>query len=82
MLMAPFVEANVSGIIGTEVAVHIQLASEFARQFFQAFLPNGQEGKPVGEIIRDVRLDLLGKFNPLGLVYTPYCSADLHMSKK
>lgn len=77
VIMAPFVKAYASGIIGTEVTVHTFLACEFAQNFFKRLLPNGNSGQKVGTIIRDLRLELLMKYNPLGLVYTPYCSADL-----
>jgi hypothetical protein len=77
VIMAPFVKAYASGIIGTEITVHTFLAREFAQGFFKLLLPNGNPGQKVGTIIRDLRLELLMKYNPLGLVYTPYCSAEL-----
>jgi len=76
-IMKPFVEAYTSGIIGTEITIHSFLAREFADKFFDRLLPNGASGQRVGQIIKDLRLELLMKYNPLGLVYTPYCSADL-----
>jgi hypothetical protein len=33
----------------------------------------------VGVAVRRVRLDLLSRFNALGLAYTPYCLADLRL---
>ena len=75
-IMQPFVEAEVSGVIGTEIGVTTTLAGEFAQQFFDHLI---NKGEPVGQIIKDLRLDLLMKYNPLGLVYTPYCSADLQL---
>lgn len=80
-IMSPFVKAHASGIIGTEITVHTFLAREFAQGFFKLLLPNGNPGQKVGTIIRDLRLELLMKYNPLGLVYTPYCSADLQFSR-
>jgi hypothetical protein len=77
VIMAPFVTASASGIIGTEITVHTHLAREFAQSFFKRLLPNGDPGQKVGAIIKDLRFELLMKYNPLGLVYTPYCSADL-----
>ena len=78
-IMGPFVNAEASGVIGTEIAVHTFLARDVARAFFERLLPNGAGGQSVGEIIRQIRLELLMKYNPLGLVYTPFCSADLHL---
>lgn len=78
-LMAPFVKAYASGIIGTEIPVHTHLATEFGETFFKRLMPNNGSGECVGKIIKDLRLGLLSKFNPLGLVYTPYCSADLRL---
>jgi hypothetical protein len=77
--MAPFLKGQASGIIGSEISVHTFLAREVAQEFFRRFIPNGGPGQAVGQIIKDLRLELLARFNPLGLVYTPYCSADLHM---
>jgi hypothetical protein len=81
VIMAPFVKAYASGIIGTEITVHSFLAREFAQGFFKLLLPNGNPGQKVGTIIRDLRLELLMKYNPLGLVYTPYCSAELQLAR-
>lgn len=79
-LMKPFVEAYASGIIGTEISVTTGLAREFAQEFFARFLSNDDKtNRKVGGIIKDLRLNLLMKYNPLGLVYTPYCSADLQV---
>jgi len=80
-LMAPFVKAYASGIIGTEIPVHTHLATEFGEAFFMRLIPKNGSGQRVGKIIKDLRLELLIRYNPLGLVYTPYCSADLHLLK-
>jgi hypothetical protein len=81
-IMQPFVEAGASGIIGTEISVTTGLAREFAYEFFQRLLNSSanKQDNHVGQIIKDLRLKLLMKYNPLGLVYTPYCSADLHLA--
>ena len=68
--------ARASGIIGTEIAVHTYLATEFAQSFFDRLINQHQN---VGQIIKELRWELLMKRNVLGLVYTPYCSADLAM---
>jgi hypothetical protein len=82
-IMKPFVEAYASGIIGTEISVTTALAREFGKKFFDRFLAdnNDKQDNRIGQIIKDLRLDLLMKYNPLGLVYTPYCSADLHVAR-
>jgi hypothetical protein len=81
-IMQPFVEAGASGVIGTEISVTTGLAREFAYEFFKRLLANdaNKQNNHVGQIIKDLRLNLLMKYNPLGLVYTPYCSADLHVT--
>jgi hypothetical protein len=65
-----------SGVIGTEISITERLASQFGLGFLKDFL----QGTSAGEVIRRQRLRLLEKYNPLGLVYTPYCSADLHLA--
>jgi len=65
-----------SGIIGTEVSVDQTLAMNFAEKFFTGFV---KEGKSVGEAIHQARMANLAKQNLFGLVYTPYCFADLRL---
>jgi hypothetical protein len=77
-----FAHLYASGVIGTEISTVEPLACEFAEHFFSRFVEGQQEnGKvhtlPVGEVFRQVRGYLLEKHNPLGLIYTLYCSADL-----
>lgn len=64
-----------SGVVGTEITIPESLARHFANGFFQRFL----KGQNVGEAIRNQRLAMLGNLNLLGLVYTPYCSANLRL---
>jgi hypothetical protein len=68
-----FAEHGAAGVIGTEVSVWEPLAVEVANFFFEEFL----KGRPVGEILLELRHMLLQKHNPLGLIYTNYCSVDL-----
>jgi hypothetical protein len=80
--LSPFIKALVddrgaSGIIGTEIPVWEQLASEFARRFLEGFL----KGLPAGDILLDVRRALLAQCNPLGLVYTLYAAAQLQLER-
>jgi hypothetical protein len=71
-----FAKAQASGLLGTEIAVPEQLAQDVAGGFFRRFAG----GMAVGEAVRQVRLDLLVRCNPLGLAYTPYCMAALRLS--
>lgn len=73
-----FVDANAGGVIGTEVTVSQDLASEAALLFFSYLLENGGT---VGQAIRQMRFDFLSRGNLMGLAYTPYCSASLHLKK-
>ena len=61
--------SNAAGVVGTEITIFEPLAVAFAEACLQQFL---QEGKTLGEAVRDARLDLLQEGNPLGLVYIPY----------
>jgi CHAT domain-containing protein len=71
-----FINANASGVIGTEIQVHERLATEVAETFFRYLT-----GKlSVGDALRRTRIHLLRKGNLLGLAYTPYCSANLKIS--
>ena len=65
----------VSGVIGTEIIINETLARHFAKGFLEDFI----QGKKIGEALKRQRLLLLELYNPLGLAYTPYCSADLQM---
>ncbi|GAA3103014.1 hypothetical protein GCM10010520_55160 [Rhizobium viscosum] len=66
-----------AGVIGTEIKVHQKLAMEFAETFFTHLL---LPGNTVETALRALRLDYLKEGNLFGLVYTPYCWADLHLS--
>lgn len=77
--LSPFIETFVrdrraAGVIGTEISVWEQVATEIATRFLGGFLT----GKPAGEALLEARRGLLvEKNNPLGLCYTLYASADL-----
>jgi hypothetical protein len=65
-----------SGVIGTEIAVHTSLAAEVGRRLLRALVA----GKRIGDAFRDMRRALLcEQLNPLGLAYTPFASARLHL---
>ena len=68
--------ANAAGVIGTEVTIFEPLAVEFAESFLRVF----DAGSMLGWAVRDARLTLLGRGNPLGLVYIPFAAADLELS--
>jgi hypothetical protein len=74
-----FAAVRSAGVVGTEVMLHQSVAAEAAERFFTHFA--GGEGLGVGEAIRRMRLDLLGRGNVMGLAYTPYCSADLRLAR-
>ena len=75
-----FAGVNAGGVIGTEITLHQRVANEAAEVFFDNFTKE-EEKVGVGEALRRMRLHLLRKGNLLGLVYTAYCSADLHLSQ-
>lgn len=79
--LPPFVKTLVtdrlaSGLIGTEIDVWEQLATEVASTFLTFFCV---EGDTAGDALRRTRLALLAKRNPLGLTYTLYALADLRL---
>jgi CHAT domain len=70
-----FIGVYASGVIGTEVILHQQMAGEAAEELLSRL-----SKYPVGEALRQMRLHFLRKGNLLGLAYTPYCSADLGLA--
>jgi len=72
-----FIDANASGVVGTEVTIADTLASEIAELFFSYLL---KKNATVGDAIRSIRFEFLSKGSVMGLAYTPYCSADLHLA--
>ncbi len=64
-----------AGVIGTEIPIHEYLGDYFGRFLIDRLLG----GEPVGQIVYDLRWELLKKRNLLGLVYAPYCYADLRI---
>jgi caspase domain-containing protein/CHAT domain-containing protein len=70
--------ARAAGVIGTEVKVHQELAMQLAVEFFAHFV---RDGWSVERALREVRLDFLRDGNLFGLLYTPYCWADLTLSR-
>ena len=70
-------QANAIGVVGTEVTIGEALACAFGEEFVRRFAI-GEE--TVGEAVRNTRLSLLARGNPLGLVYTPFALAGLRMT--
>lgn len=63
------------GVIGTEVNTPAHFAAEFARTFFEQFTAGG---KPLGELLRDLRYHYVReKRNVMGLLYALYSSGDV-----
>jgi hypothetical protein len=76
-LVSAFVRrAHATGVIGTEITVDESLARAFGSAFVRRF---AKENQTVGEAVRGARIDLLGRGNPLGLVYLPFALAGLRM---
>jgi hypothetical protein len=69
--------AHAAGVIGTEVRVSQELAVDVAMQFFGLLLSKKHS---VDSALRTIRLDYLASGNLFGLVYTPYCWADLRIA--
>lgn len=78
--LSPFLSTFVdtlgaSGVIGTEVDVWDVFAAEIGNIFLEKFL----NGEAAGISLLKARRVLLSKNNPLGLVYTLFAAADLHL---
>lgn len=71
------IDALAAGLIGTEITIYEEMASDFAEAFFARFLG----GQTAGEALRAARLILLKQGNPLGLVYTPFVQAGLRLKQ-
>jgi hypothetical protein len=70
-----FARLGAAGVIGTEIPIHEYMGTAFGAFWVERFL----KGEPVGQIVYDFRQQLLRKQNVLGLVYVPYCYANLHL---
>lgn len=80
--ISPFIEKFVQerragGVIGTEIPVWEELATEFSRRFLKNFLT----GISVGSALLLARRELLAQNNPLGLAYTLYGPTELKLAK-
>jgi hypothetical protein len=69
-------KAHAAGVIGTEITVFEDLACDFAEECMRRFLADGDA---IGKAVRDTRLAVLTRGNPLGLVYIPYVRPSLRL---
>jgi hypothetical protein len=67
-------KGQAAGLIGTEVKVEQGQAMELAESFFARLF---EHGASVEQALHHVRNEFLACGNLFGLVYTPYCLADL-----
>jgi hypothetical protein len=67
--------AGASGVVGTEIEVFPGLARPFGLQVLRGLL----DGASLGEAFLAARLHLLRQYNPLGLAYSFYAPATLHL---
>lgn len=72
-----FVAARAAGVIGTEVS----LDQRFAGTAMELFLAALHAGASVGQAMRHMRWELLGRGNVMGLAYSPYCAATLALRR-
>ena len=70
--------AGAAGVIGTEVSVLANVAVEIAESMFEKVV--GPARMPVGQAMYQTRWELANKGNLLGLAYTLYCLANLHVT--
>jgi hypothetical protein len=63
------------GVVGTEIEVRTELASEVGTRLVRGIV----DGLSVGEAFLDLRRELLREYNPLGLAYTYHAPATLHL---
>jgi len=75
--VSTFAGFGASAIIGTEISVQLRLASEVAENLLGKII----KGTSLGQATYDIRWDLANKGNLLGLSYTPYGLAELHISR-
>ncbi|GLH99804.1 hypothetical protein [Phytohabitans aurantiacus] len=63
-------------LLGTEISVWEQLATEVGAKFLHAFL----DGQTAGAALLKIRQDLLARRNPLGLAYTLYADVNFALA--
>lgn len=75
LLLETLRERGAAGVVGTEIKVRVRLARPFGTEVIQALL----NGKSLGEAFLEARRQLLRQYNPLGLAYSFYAPATLHL---
>jgi hypothetical protein len=77
-----FIGAYASGVVGTEIMLLQNPASEAAEKILSRLNARDRDGiyGSVGQAVREMRLHFLNKGSLLGLAYTPYCCADLKLA--
>src|SRR6185436_3290537 len=75
--VSAFSDLGASGVIGTEVSVRADMAMAIA----EAILSRLGNGMQVGQSVREMRWEMLNRGNLLGLAYTPYSLANLHIER-
>lgn len=68
-------QMGASGVVGSEMPVNSLLARQVGAMLLRRLL----QGFSVGEAFLDIRRELLRQGNPLGLAYSYYSSAALHL---
>ena len=74
-LFAKLRRVNASGVLGAEISIGQRLGREIGLQIMRSLAA----GVSVGEAVLQMRLDLLRRFNPLGLAMTANAPATLHL---
>lgn len=75
--VSAFRDLLAGGVIGTEIQVTVEHGYLAAEKFFERL----GHGEDVGQAILGMRWDLLNQGSFLGLAYTPYAMADLHLER-
>ena len=76
--LTAFSDLGASAIIGTEVSMRADMAMAVAETIFLR-VANGME---IGQAVREMRWEFVNRGNLLGLAYTPYSLANLHIEYK
>jgi|GEM_PF-806469 len=72
--LSAFKEKRAVGLVATSFPVPIKFASAFGQEFIRRYV---REKQTAGDALFDMRRELLGKGNPLGLFYTIQCPMDI-----
>ena len=76
--VSAFADLGASGVIGTDVSMRDDMAIAVA----EAILSRVADNEEVGETVREMRWEMLNRGNVLGLAYTPYSLANLHIQRR